>query len=399
MDTSTDPVIIAGAGIGGLACATALRQRGIDVTIYERADAVRGLSGSGLTIWGNAMSALQRLGLGEAMNQIGSPLERQVAMTESGSIITDVPVGEFQRAAGAVGVGVRRQELLTTLLRGAEGATIHYERGLAGVRQETDRAVALLDDGSEVAAPIVVGADGLRSVVREELLGDGPPEPLSHMVWRGIGDGLGPFPANTSMMVYGPGAVRMVSWPVGGDGVCWSIGRNGRADRSRRPPETIRDELLELIAAFPEACRHAVASTPPERILRTDLFARRKLEPLVDGRVALLGDAAHAMPTVFGQGAAMALEDAVVLADAVAGNRDDPCAGLREYEQRRMPRLHWVRSQVFKVSGYQEWESPVLCAMRNSFMRALPASATRAMWTKLMTFDVGAADRDLAYAR
>lgn len=382
------PIVIAGAGIGGLAAAAALLRRGFQVQIIERAEEIRAPSGAGLTIWGNAMTALSMLELDAALHERGAVLERQLTLTTTGKVLADLPIGRIQRTVGEVGVGVRRHDLLMTLLDATARAELRCGERVVGMRHDESGVVVELASGEEIVGEILIGADGLRSTVREALLHDGPPEPLRHLVWRGVSDGMDSFPAGTSLMVYGPRAVRMVGWPVDADHVCWSIGRNGPPLRESQQPGSTKAELEQAIRAFPQPCREVLSATPPERIIHTDLFVRPGLERLVQGRVALLGDAAHAMPTVFGQGAAMAIEDAVVLADALARHRDRLPAGLQEYEQTRLPRLLRVRHHVQRVSRMQEWQSPLSRAARNTFMRLLPGSVSERMWTELLSFSV-----------
>jgi 2-polyprenyl-6-methoxyphenol hydroxylase-like FAD-dependent oxidoreductase len=381
-------ILIAGGGVGGLAAAAALLRHGFEVEIFERAPQITAPSGSGLTIWGNAMKALSMLDLDVTLRMRGAALERQLTMTASGKVLVDLPVGRIQRAVGDAGVGVRRDDLLATLLEAAGRGKLRCGEVLAGMRTEEDCVVAVLGSGEEVTGEILIGADGLRSSVREALLRDGSPEPLRHMVWRGVSDGMGRFPAETSLMVYGPNAVRMVGWPVDDDHVCWSIARNGSPARERRQPASIKRELERAIVGFPDPCRDVLDATPAARIIRTDVFARAEVKQLVRGRVALLGDAGHAMPTVFGQGAAMAIEDAVVLGAALARHRDCLPVALQEYEQARLPRLQQVRGHVLRVSRLQEWQSPPVRAARNTFMRLLPTSVSERMWAELMAFSI-----------
>lgn|GEM_PF-3496705 len=385
MHAGCRPIVVAGAGVGGLTVAAALLRRGFAVTLLERSEKIRAPGGSGLTIWGNAMTALGSIGLDGKLRERGAMLERQLTVTASGTTLLDLPVGRIQRRTGLVGVGVRRHDLLESLLAATHGAEILYGEEVSGVRTEGELAVTTLG-GREIACEVLIGADGLRSSVREALLGDGPPSPLRHMVWRGVSEGAAAFPAETSLMVYGPRAVRMIGWPVGEGRVCWSIGRNGAPTRERREPSLVKRELQQAVATFPQACRDVLAATPAERIIHTDLFARSQVECLARGPIALLGDAGHAMPTVFGQGAAMAIEDAVILADCLDRNRSHMPTGLEEYEQIRLPRLLTVRGHVSRVSRLQEWRSPVSLAARNAFMRLLPESVSERMWTELMTF-------------
>jgi FAD-dependent urate hydroxylase len=385
MHGSHRPIVVAGAGVGGLTVAAALLRRGFTVTLLERSDEIRASGGSGLTIWGNAMTALGTMGIDGDLRERGAMLERQLTVTASGATLLDLPVGQIQRRTGRVGVGIRRRDLLETLLAAADGAEILYGEEVSGVRKEGE-LVATMQSGREIACETLIGADGLRSSVREALLGDGPPSPLRHIVWRGVSEDTVAFPGETSLMVYGPRGVRMVGWPVGEGRVCWSIACNGAPARERREPSRVKRELQQAIAYFPQACRDVLAATPVARIIHTDLFARSQVDCLTRGPIALLGDAGHAMPTVFGQGAAMAIEDAVVLADCLGRNRRHLPTGLEEYEQIRLPRLLTVRGHVSRVSRLQEWRSPVSLAARNAFLRLLPKSVSERMWTELMTF-------------
>lgn len=387
MNTAHTRIIIAGAGIGGLAVGAALNHHGFETEIFERADQVRGHGGSGLTVWGNAVAALGHIGLAGEIKAAGSPLERNIVITESGQQLITTDVGQVQRDVSDVGTGIRRQKLLDILHDAAGRDRVTFENPVTGYRDAGDEVIVEFGDGSERAADILIGADGLRSTVREKMLGKDSPSPQGHMVWRGISESGGTFPAETVLMVYGPQATRMVAWPVAKNNICWSIARNGKPARNDLTPDELKQTLQGFIAGFPESNQHILATTPAERLLRTDLFAWRTVERLVTGRVALLGDAAHAMPTVFGQGACMAIEDSVVLAQALSANPADPAAALARYEAVRMPRLTWVREQIFKMSSYQEWESPLLCSMRNMFMRSMGSGRQDDMWRRLLAFE------------
>jgi FAD-dependent urate hydroxylase len=386
MSAGRRPVIVCGAGVGGLAASAALLRQGFDVEVLEQADGIRAPSGSGLTIWGNGMTALARIGVAEPLRAQGSPLERQLTMTHRGGVLTDVPVGRIQREFGEVGIGVRRRDLLTELRAAGDRALFSYGDAVTSVRTENGCAIAVLASGRRVYGEAVIGADGLWSRVRDAILRDGPPDRLNHQVWRGISDSKGSFPATTSLMVYGSKAVRMVGWPVDADHVCWSIGRNFSQSADDSTQAAVKDQLLHMIADFPAPCRHVLEATPDDRIIHTQIYARPNVKRLVQGRVALLGDAGHAMPTVFGQGAAMAIEDAVVLTSAIARHGEDVQAGLYEYEQIRLPRLRQVRRHAVKVSKMQEWKNPCSRLARDSFLKVMPQSMSRQVWSGLLRF-------------
>jgi FAD-dependent urate hydroxylase len=379
-------VIVCGAGVGGLAATNALIQQGFDVLVVERAPRIRTPDGLGLTIWGNGMTALSTLGLAGSLRVHGEPLERQVVATDRGVVLSELPVGRIQRSLGEVGVGVRRSDLLATLLEAARPAAFRCGSAVTDVRVEGKRVVATLDCGEEIVGHVLIGADGLRSNVRAAVLCDGAPQALDHGVWRGISAGRGDFPAKTSLIVFGSHATRMAAWPVDEDHVCWSIATHEDFEGGRKSAATPKRDLLQALASFPAPCRHVLAETPEEQILRRDLFARRELRQMAHGPIALLGDAAHAMPPVFGQGAAMAIEDAVVLAGALARNRDCPPDGLLEYERARLPRLRLVRKTVFRANRLQSVRNPLSHRARDSLLRLMPDSASRRLWTALLRF-------------
>ncbi|MGW7002910.1 FAD-dependent monooxygenase [Streptomyces sp. NPDC054933] len=390
------PVLVAGAGIGGLAVARALRLRGYQVIVIERADETRGLAGSGLTIWTNALTALDRIGLADEAVRRGMRLDWQRLHSAAGETIHQVPVGRIGAAIGRQGVGIRRQALLGLLLEGCADVEVRYRARLVDLDQNGDGVRVRLENGEEITAALLVGADGLRSRTRALLGDDAPPEPEGHMIWRGISDSHAGFPEHTSYMVYGKDGARSVAWPVGPDAVCWSVSRNGppRHGESADPQE-LKRALLAMTAGFPEPVTAVIGATPASRILRTDLFGRPEVV-WGDGRVALVGDASHAMPTVYGQGACQAIEDAVVFADALSA-AETPEQGIRDYARRRDGRVGWIRQRTFQLSRYQGWELPLLIALRDATMRALPAEATERTWQTLLTFDDGSPEnRDAA---
>ncbi|ANP49607.1 2-polyprenyl-6-methoxyphenol hydroxylase-like FAD-dependent oxidoreductase [Streptomyces griseochromogenes] len=392
----TGPVIVAGAGIGGLTAARALRQHGYRVIVIERADEARGLAGSGLTIWTNALSALDRIGLAEAAQRAGMRLDWQRLHSADGEPIHEVPVGRIGSSVGRQGIGIRRQALLRALLDGCADVEVRYRCRLVDIQQNAEGVRVRLDGGAEISGALLVAADGLRSRTRSVLYDDGPPEPEGHMIWRGISDSHAGFPEHTSYMVYGKDGARSVAWPVAPDAVCWSVSRNGPPSHGESTdPHEIKRALLAMTAGFPEPVTAVIKATPAERMLRTDLFGRPEAV-WGTGRVALLGDASHAMPTVYGQGACQAIEDAVVLADALAAAAT-PEQGIEDYARRRRDRVGWIRQRTFQLSRYQGWELPLLIALRNSTMRALPTEATERTWQTLLTFDDGSPEsRDAA---
>ncbi|WP_337820809.1 FAD-dependent monooxygenase [Amycolatopsis sp. A1MSW2902] len=316
----------------------------------------------------------------------GVELDRQEIVSVSGRPLGTVPVGPLGDEIGRRGVGVRREDLLRTLLAGCAAVPIRYRARLTAVLQDADGVTAEFADGAAERGDVLVGADGIRSVVRRGLFDGRPAQALGHMIWRGISESDEGYPRETSLMVFGAAGERTVSWPVGGGRVCWSVSRNGGPALSPVvDPVGVKRMLLEYLSHFPSPLLGVLGTTPAARIMRTDLFGHFE-DQWARGRVALLGDAAHAMPTVYGQGACQAIEDAVTLAEELSATADVEAA-LQGYAERRQPRVRWIRQRVFSLSRYQEWQLPVLTTLRDEAFTRIPANATVGTWRRLLTFD------------
>lgn len=382
-NSDAKPILIAGAGIGGLAAAVGLREKGFKLQIVERGPEGGELQGTGLTIWTNGVQALRRLGLADAVARAGARLDGTSVWDAQGKLVMDTRVTEYCARFGVPSIGVRRSDLLSILRRACADIPIRYSTRAKGFRVEDEGVVLELEDGTEIEGSALIGADGLRSAVRAQLIGDGPPGYLGHSVWRGIGE-VGPsMKGATVSMFWGARGLRGGCYPVDDRHACWFVGIN-TPPGGRDEPEQKKPRLLELLSGMKGALGELARATPSERILRTDVYHRPKLVPWGRGPISLIGDAAHAMPTVMGQGACQTLEDAVVLSDCLTPG-ESIAAGLRSYEARRLERVRWVRGQVYKIGRFQSWESPVSIWLRNTMARAL-ASKTQKTWDGLMEF-------------
>lgn len=183
--------MVVGAGIGGLTTAVALRRRGIEVTVLERAGQLREI-GAGLTLWPNAMRALRRVGLADAVAAAGAPALFGTLRSSSGAALLRPPFRELERRYGEPGIALLRGDLQRLLLDQVGGA-VRLGTTCVGATQDKNGAAALLADGSRAEADLLIGADGLRSVVRASLFDDRPPRYAGYTAWRGVA----PLPAET----------------------------------------------------------------------------------------------------------------------------------------------------------------------------------------------------------
>jgi len=331
-----------------MTAAIALRNRGFSTAVFERQPQYTAL-GVGVILCTNAIKSFGALnhGVREAVTKRGSRitddfLHRGHFHNDDAfaprSASTDGPT--LEEEFGAPQVAIRRSELLNILVRAHGPQGLHAGAQCVGVEEVSDRVVAVLADGSRVEGDILIGADGIGSIVRAALHGDVPADYSGWSSLRGLTPGF-KFPKDLpeGVTVAGNGT-GMLAVPVVQNRaiVYWSASvRVPEATWPHDDPETARSILLERIAGwrlFPSAVRNADAQT---------LVARehRDRPPLYDwgaGHVTLLGDAAHPMTNMWGQGVATATEDGVILARCLAADPSDPIAALRRYEQLRIPR-------------------------------------------------------------
>ena len=334
-------VIVIGAGIGGLAAGLMLRRAGIEVDIFEQASELREI-GAGIQISPNASIILQRLGLTDQMREFGvRPLAVQIRKWDDGRVLTRQPLAEYcERNFGAPYYHFHRADLLDILSNALPRSVLHLNHRCIDVRCYRERAEVTFQDRTVVDADVIIGADGIHSIIHELLLGPVSARFSGHVAYRGlvrserIAD-LGLELCASSW--WGPGrhfvqyfvgaGARWVNWVAVVPGE-WRV-------ESWTERGEVADALREFGAWHPQV-RSIIGAV--ELTNRWALYDRDPLPRWTTGRVTLLGDAAHAMLPYMAQGAAQSIEDAAVLARCLERYSGDVETALCRYEQVRKPR-------------------------------------------------------------
>ncbi len=332
-------ILVIGAGIAGLATANALQQRGHDVTVIEeRTDTS---SGAGISIWPNALAALDEIGLGDAVRAAGGPITAGALRWRDGNWLRHPSPQRLVRALGEPLVVIHRN-VLTSVLAGAlaEG-TLRYGVSARSLVATADGVqVSLSDSGTgstTTQADAVVGADGTHSVVARHLNGPLGNRYVGYTAWRGVADcSIDPDVAGE---VLGP-AIEFGHVPLGEDNTYWFA--TERADEGRSAPQGELNYLKDKFGSWAEPIPTVLAATEPGRVLHNDLYDRDPARQWSRGRIVAVGDAAHPMRPHLGQGGCQGLEDAAILACFVDG-ANDLAAAFRRFAAFRGPR---VRSLV-----------------------------------------------------
>ena len=336
-------VLIVGAGIGGLTLAHALLRRGTTVQILESAPALKPV-GAGIQIPPNAMKVLRKLDLDAAVAaRAFRPVAIEARMGKSGRPVLEIPLAEASvKRWSAPYLHIHRAEYISALAETLPDGILHLNVCVTGYAVETDGVTVALADGTQIRSKYLVGADGIRSVIREQMLGQGRPEFTGNMAWRAVVpvERLGSLVPNpTACAWFGPGR-HAVTYRLGAEGQLVNFVGVVEQESWQEEGWSILGEKADALKDFegwhPVICNLIENA---DELYRWALFDRPPLERWVDGPVALMGDAAHPMLPFLAQGAAMAVEDAWVLAEVICNDQD-----LTAYQTRRLSRASKVQA-------------------------------------------------------
>jgi 2-polyprenyl-6-methoxyphenol hydroxylase-like FAD-dependent oxidoreductase len=369
-ETESRRGLVVGAGIGGLAAAISLEHAGYEVTVLEQAAQLREL-GFALLLAPNAMRALRLLGVAEAVTRSAGVARSGELRRLDGTVLKRVDIRRVVETLGESTVCALRPVVHGALLGALGEQSIRTAARAQAFTQDAAGVTLQLANGESLRADLLIGADGLHSVIRQQLHGHAPLRPSGLVGFRGVARDV-TFEAGDGAQYFGAGMEAGVG-NAGGGCVYWYF--------------SVPEPLLPTAEAAPKSMLQAVLAernVDPAllRLIERTEAADMRMDPLLDraplerwgeGRVTLLGDAAHPMLPHAGQGAAQSLEDAIVLGRSLSSSstRDVPGA-LQHYEAQRRPRsAHLVRTSR-RNARMGSLDNPLACALRDTVIRMLP---------------------------
>jgi salicylate hydroxylase len=369
------PVLIAGGGIGGLAAALGLARQGIRSILLEKAAAL-GEIGAGIQLGPNAFHAFDYLGIGEAARGMAVYIDQLRLMDAlTAEEITHVDLREpFRARFGNPYAVVHRGDLHGVLLKACRDHALielRVNSEVAGYDQDGSSVTARLASGDHVTGSLLIGADGLWSKIRKQVADDGPPRVSGHTTYRSV------IPTeeipedlrwNAATLWAGP-KCHIVHYPLSG----WKV-FNLVVTCHNDAPEPVAGKPVsdqEVMQGFAHVHPRAQSIIRHGRNWKLWVLCDRDpIERWIDGRVALLGDAAHPMLQYFAQGACMALEDAVCLSHLLGADPDDSAAALQRYRAQRFPRTARVQLQSRLIGEHIYHPAGEHARLRNAIMAA-----------------------------
>ena len=369
------PILIAGGGIGGLATALGLARKGLASLVLEQA-AQFGEIGAGIQLGPNAFHAFDYLGIGAAARSTAVYIDKLVLMDAlTADTITEVPVdAPFRERFGNPYAVVHRADLHRAMLEACQAhelIDLRAQARVTGYEQDGTTVTVVLASGERLTGAALIGADGLRSAVRSQLVGDGVPRVSGHTTYRSV------IPTdrmpddlrwNAATLWAGP-KCHIVHYPLSG----WNV-FNLVVTYHNDAPEAVagvpvsKDEVREGFAHIAERPRQIIEIADDWKLWV--LCDRDPQEAWVDRRVALLGDAAHPMLQYMAQGACMALEDAVCLSDMMERYGSDIEAALVAYRDARVPRTARVQMSSRLIGEHVYHPDGAQRLVRNAALRA-----------------------------
>jgi FAD-dependent urate hydroxylase len=342
-------VVIIGAGIGGLTAAIALSQSGHEVEVYERTQELRP-RGAGISLWSNGVKVLNRFGMGKEIAKIGGQMDYMQYLSTTGEVLNHVNLHPLIEQVGQRPYPVARADLQALLLNKFAGK-VNLGHRCISVEEHEGKVTAKFENGHETTGDLLIAADGVRSTLRECILErEVQPTYRDYVNWNGLvkhDEAL--TPANT-WTVYVGNHQRASMMPVGEDRLYFFFDVPLPSGTSA-PPELIRSELIEHFKGWAEPVQELIKRINPQQTNRLEISDVGPVDRMVRGRVALLGDAAHATCPDLGQGGCQALEDVYMLNHFLLTTNISVEDALKRYEAAREDR---TRSIVKKARNRAE---------------------------------------------
>ncbi|MDX2097657.1 MAG: FAD-dependent urate hydroxylase HpxO [Leptolyngbyaceae cyanobacterium bins.59] len=352
-------VIIIGAGIGGLTAGIALQQAGYQVEIYDRIREMRPV-GAGISLWSNGVKVLNRLGLGKQIAHVGGHMNWMEYRTLDGNLLNQIPLFPLIDAVGQRPYPVARRDLQNLLVNAFTGK-IHLDHTCIGVEQDETGVTALFENGHRARGDLLIAADGVRSNLRTYVLGkEFAPHYAGYINWNGLVTAEVDLAPPDTWVIYVGEHKRAALMPVAGERYYFFFDVPLPVDSPHVPPEQYQSELKEYFTGWAKPVQLLIDRIDPFATARPRIHDVGPIERMVRGRVALLGDAAHATCPDLGQGGAQAMEDGWVLMNCLLSTNISVEDALQRYERERKDRTDMVVQKARKRAEMIHGKDPVV---------------------------------------
>ncbi|MEO6682005.1 MAG: FAD-dependent monooxygenase [Ginsengibacter sp.] len=356
-----ESISIIGAGIGGLTTALALKQSGYNATVYESAPQIKPV-GAGIVMAGNAMQIYRKLGMQGKIEKAGNKISYLKMTDEKLQILSSIPLAGFEEKYGVSNIAIHRADLQTILAEEVGYENIQLGKRLTNI-QNGENIQLTFEDRSVKNTKIVIGADGIHSIVRRQLFKPSVIRDTKQICWRGVlHTNLAEKYPHEAFEAWGRGK-RFGFVRISAQTIYWFAVVNEGMETHM--------SLVELFQKFhPDICE-MIAGTPNDQIYQNRLLDLKPFSQWHQNNICLLGDAAHATTPNLGQGACQAIEDAYVLGKLFKSGKTVNEI-FAEYEKRRIKKAHFIVNTSWMMGKIPHIENATGVWFRNLLMKMIP---------------------------
>lgn len=363
-----ETVNIIGAGISGLTIALTLKQRGLNVNIFESSAEIKPV-GAGIIIANNAMQVLKKMGIQDKIEKAGNKISYMKITDTQLNDISVVNLTAYEKKYGVHNIAIHRGELQKILATEVGYDNINLSKRLS-IIEKTELFKLTFEDSSTIECKLVIGADGLKSVVRNQLFETSTLRNANQICWRGICEMELPQKYHNELNeAWGKGK-RFGFVKISDTKIYWYALTNSKNVK----PEDIN--LTKLFSEFHSDILQIIAATVKEQIIVNDIIDLKSIDKWQSEKVCLIGDAAHATTPNLGQGACQAIEDAYVLGKLLDSGLELENT-FKEYENLRRKKAHIIVNTSWTVGKMAHIENSFIIWVRNFVMKNLPKSANK----------------------
>jgi 2-polyprenyl-6-methoxyphenol hydroxylase-like FAD-dependent oxidoreductase len=385
-------IAIIGGGIGGLTTAIALQQKGFDVKVYEAAPEIREV-GAGLWIAPNAINIFERLGIAKAIKSAGNQLHSSYLGDHKANVLTKVDFSKIIEKYDNGTTAIHRGKLQSILLKNVKPNTVETYKRLKNIETifasdsvATEGGIKMtFEDGTVANCDILIGADGIHSVVRKHLFGEMRLRYSGQTCWRGVAKMALKTPKEAAELWGTKGGLRTSYSQISGEEVYWYI--TAKAEKGTKIPQNeVKSYLLNLVSEFQSDIQSVIEKTDNHAILQNDLLDLKAIPTWYKGNVVLIGDAAHATTPNLGQGACQAIEDAYYLAHCLS-QYPSVNEAFSAFQRKRKPKADFVTKTSFQMGQVINIGGAIGYRLRNILLKMTPSSIGEKQFDYLFRLD------------
>ncbi|MFT5860807.1 MAG: 2-polyprenyl-6-methoxyphenol hydroxylase-like FAD-dependent oxidoreductase [Flavobacteriaceae bacterium] len=367
---------IIGAGIGGLTTAIALEQRGFKTRIFEQAENIEPV-GAGIILANNAMQVFEKLGLRQIIEKNGNTISSLNITKANLKTLSMVDLSYFEKKFNVKNSAIHRGILQQILLNKLTTSSLNLNHKLKSITKNLNGHSLEFQNGKRIQSSTLIGADGLNSVVRQNLFLNNQIRNANQICWRGITEYSLPQKYQNELNEAWGKSERFGFVQIAKDKVYWYALKSFKKNKEELNLNNIND----YFSKYNTVIKAIIFSTKKEQINTSEISDLKPTDEWYQENVCLIGDAAHATTPNMGQGACQAIEDAYILAECL--NKYDTNSAFIEFQKIRLPKAHQVVKASWMVGKMAHLSNPILIGIRNQLIQLVPASINRKQFEQI----------------